>query len=90
MTWTGPLCYWTGYRARSRLRDAVEDEVSMFDFIAYFSTRLKAALMALKEAEDVFVAVEDLLHDKGADPKVQRTLNQMRDIRRKFAVILGE
>ena len=62
----------------------------MFDFIAYFSTRLKAALSALQEVEDVFVAVEDLLHDKGSDPKVQRVLNEMRDVRRKFAVIRGE
>ena len=62
----------------------------MFDFIAYFSHRLRAALSALKEAEDVFVAVEDLLHDQGADPKVQRVLNEMRDVRRKFAVIRGE
>ena len=62
----------------------------MFDFIAHFSTRLKAALSALKEVEDVFVAVEDLLHDQGADPKVQRVINKMRDIRRKFAVIRGE
>jgi len=62
----------------------------MFDFIAYFSTRLKAALSALQEVEDVFVAVEDLLHDKGSDPAVQRVINKMRDIRRKFAVIRGE
>ena len=62
----------------------------MFDFIAHFSTRLKAALSALQEVEDVFVAVEDLLHDQGADPKVQRVLNEMRDVRRKFAVIRGE
>ena len=62
----------------------------MFDFIAYFSTRLRAALSALQEADAVFVAVEDLLHDQGADPKVQRTLNQMRDIQKKLAVIRGD
>ena len=62
----------------------------MFDFIAYFSHRLRAALSALQEVEDVFVAVEDLLHDQGADPKVQRVLNEMRDVRRKFTVIRGE
>ena len=56
----------------------------MFDFIAHFSTRLKAALSALQEVEDVFVAVEDLLHDKGSDPKVQRVLNEIRDVRRKL------
>ena len=61
----------------------------MFDFIAYFSTRLKAALSALKEVEDVFVAVEDLLHDKGSDPKVQRVLNEIRDVRRKLDGIRG-
>jgi len=62
----------------------------MFDFIAYFSHRLQAALSVLKEIDAVFVAVEDLLHDKGADPKVQRTLNQMRDVQRKLAVIRGD
>jgi hypothetical protein len=62
----------------------------MIKFIARFSPRLQAALSLPKEVADIFVAVEDLLHDKGADPKVQRTLNQMRDIRRKFAVIRGE
>ena len=62
----------------------------MFDFIAYFSHRLQAALSVLKEIDDVFVAVEDLLHDKGADPKVQRVINEMQDIRRKFAAIRGE
>ena len=56
----------------------------MFDFIAYFSTRLQAALSALKEAEDVFVAVEDLLHDKGSDPAVQAVLNDIRDLKRKL------
>jgi hypothetical protein len=56
----------------------------MFDFIAYFSTRLKTALSALQEAQDIFVAVEDLLHDKGSDPKVQRVLNEIRDVRRKL------
>ena len=61
----------------------------MFDFIAYFSTRLQAALSALKEAEDVFVAVEDLLHDQGADPKVQRLLNDIRALRQKLDGIRG-
>ena len=62
----------------------------MFDFIAYFSTRLKAALSALREAEDVFVAVEDLLHDKGSDPAVQVVLNDIRDLKRKLQAIRGE
>ena len=56
----------------------------MFDFISYFSTRLQAALSALTEAEDVFVAVEDLLHDKGSDPAVQAVLNDIRDLKRKL------
>ena len=62
----------------------------MFDFIAYFSHRLQAALSVLKEIDTVFVAVEDLLHDRAADPKVQRTLNQMRDIQKKLAAIRGD
>ena len=56
----------------------------MFDFISYFSTRLQAALSALTEAEDVLVAVEDLLHDKGSDPAVQVVLNDIRDLKRKL------
>ena len=62
----------------------------MFDFIAYFSTRLKAALSALTEAEDIFVAVEDILHDKGSDPAVQVVLNDIRDLKRKLQAIRGE
>jgi len=62
----------------------------MFDFIAYFSTRLQAALSALQEAEDIFVAVEDLLHDKGSDPAVQVVLNDIRDLMRKLQAIRGE
>ena len=67
----------------------MEDEVNMFDFIAYFSTRLQAALSALQEAEDIFAAVEDLLHDKGSDPAVQVVLNDIRDLRRKLHGIRG-
>ena len=62
----------------------------MFDFIAYFSTRLKAALSVLTEAEDIFVAVEDILHDKGSDPAVQVVLNDIRDLKRKLQAIRGE
>ena len=61
----------------------------MFDFISYFSTRLQTALSVLTEAEDVFVAVEDLLHDKGSDPAVQVVLNDIRDLRRKLNGIRG-
>ena len=56
----------------------------MFDFIAYFSTRLQTALSVLTEAEDIFVAVEDILHDKGSDPAVQVVLNDIRDLNRKL------
>jgi hypothetical protein len=56
----------------------------MFDFIAYFSTRLQTALSVLTEAEDIFVAVEDILHDKGSDPAVQVVLNDIRDLKRKL------
>ena len=62
----------------------------MIEFIARFSPRLTALLSLPREVEDVFVAVEDLLHDKGSDPAVQRILNEIRDMRRKFTVILGE
>ena len=62
----------------------------MFDFIAYFSTRLQAALSALTEVEDVLVAVEDILHDKGSDPAVQVVLNDIRDLMRKLQAIRGE
>ena len=56
----------------------------MFDFISYFSTRLQTALSVLTEAEDIFVAVEDILHDKGSDPAVQVVLNDIRDLKRKL------
>ena len=56
----------------------------MFDFIAYFSTRLQTALSVLTEAEDIFVVVEDILHDKGSDPAVQVVLNDIRDLNRKL------
>ena len=62
----------------------------MIEFIARFSPRLTALLSLPREVQDVFVAVEDLLHDKGSDPAVQRILNEIRDMRRKFTVILGE
>ena len=62
----------------------------MIKFIARFSPRLQAALSLPKEVADIFVAVEDLLHDKGSDPAVQRCLNNIRALRRKFTVIRGE
>ena len=61
----------------------------MLDFLAQFSSRLRAALELHREVEDLFVTVEDVLHDRGHDPKVQKALNQMRDVRRKLDAIRG-
>jgi hypothetical protein len=61
----------------------------MIKFIARFSPRLQAALSLPKEVADIFVAVEDLLHDKGSDPAVQVVLNDIRDLRRKLHGIRG-
>jgi len=61
----------------------------MIDFLARFSPRLRAMLTLLREVENLLVAVEDVLHDRGSDPRVQAVLNQMRDVRRKLAVIRG-
>jgi|TARA_Y100000034_G_scaffold123437_1_gene170181 hypothetical protein len=63
----------------------------MIEFIAKFSPRLTAILSLPKEVQDVFVAVEDLIHDRGAgDPKVQAVLNEIRDVRKKLAMIRGD
>jgi hypothetical protein len=61
----------------------------MIKFIARFSPRLQAALLLPKEVADIFVAVEDLLHDKGSDPAVQRCLNDIRALRQKLDGIRG-
>jgi hypothetical protein len=62
----------------------------MFDFIAHFSHRLQAALSALKEAQDIFVAVEDLIHDQaGRNPKAQSVLNDIHALQKKL-VRIGE
>jgi len=61
----------------------------MIDFLARFSPRLRTMLELLREVENLLVAVEDVLHDRGSDPRVQAVLNQMRDVRRKLAVIRG-
>ena len=62
----------------------------MIDFLARFSRRLRAMLTLLREVENLLVAVEDVLRDRnGSDPRVQAVLNQMRDVRRKLAVIRG-
>jgi hypothetical protein len=61
----------------------------ILDFLSQFSPRLRAVLALLREVMDMLVTVEDILHDKGSDPKVQKALNKMRDIRRKFDTING-
>ena len=61
----------------------------MIDLLARFSPRLRAMLALLRELENLLVAVEDVLHDRGSDPKVQAVLNRMRDVRRKFDAIRG-
>ena len=61
----------------------------MIDFIARFSPRLRAMLTLLREVEHLLVAANDVLHDKGSDPKVQVVLNEIMDIRRKFDAIRG-
>ena len=62
----------------------------MIEFIAKFSPRLTALLSLPKEVQDIFVAVEDLIHDRAGDPKVQAVLNEMRDVQKKLAVIRGD
>jgi len=61
----------------------------MIDLLARFSPRLRTVLELPKEIEDLLVTVEDVIHDKGRDPKVQRALNQIKDIRRKFNMLRG-
>ena len=61
----------------------------MLGLIALFSPRLRTALSVLREVEDVFVGIEELLRDQSGDPKVQKALNQMRDIRRKCDIVRG-
>ena len=64
-------------------------ESGVIDLIARFSPRLRAMLALLREVEDLLVVVEDVIHDRGSDPKVQSVLNQMRDVRGKFAALRG-
>jgi len=61
----------------------------MIDFLARFSPRLRAMLTLLREVEHLLVAANDVLHDKGSDPKVQAVLNEIHDVRRKFDAIRG-
>ena len=61
----------------------------MIDLLARFSPRLRAMLALLRDVEDLLVVVEDVIHDRGSDPKVQSALNQMRDVRGKFAALRG-
>jgi len=62
----------------------------MIEFIAKFSPRLQAILALPKELQDVFVAVEDLIHDRAGDPKVQAVLNEIHDVQKKLAMIRGD
>ena len=62
----------------------------MIEFIAKFSPRLQAILALPKELQDVFVAVEDLIHDRAGDPKFQAVLNEIRDVQKKLAIIRGD
>ena len=61
----------------------------MLALLAKFSPRLRAMLMLLREVENLLIAVEDVLRDRGSDPKVQAVLNRMRDVRRKFDMLRG-
>ena len=62
----------------------------MIEFIAKFSPRLQAIMALPKEVQDVFVAVEDLIHDRAGDPKVQAVLNEIHDVQKKLAIIRGD
>jgi hypothetical protein len=62
----------------------------MIEFIAKFSPRLQAIMALPKELQDVFVAVEDLIHDRAGDPKVQAVLNEIHDVQKKLAIIRGD
>ena len=61
----------------------------MIEFIARFSPRLQALLALPKEVADVLVSVENVFHDKGSDPKVQRVINNIRVLRKKLDDIRG-
>ena len=61
----------------------------MIEFIARFSPRLQALLALPKEVADVLVSVENVIHDKGSDPKVQRVINNIRVLRKKLDDIRG-
>jgi hypothetical protein len=62
----------------------------MIDLIARFSPRLRAVLALLRDVEDLLVVVEDVIHDRGHDPRVQSVLNQMRDVRHQFDRLRGD
>jgi len=60
----------------------------MIKLLARFSPRLQAALDLPKEVAEVFVAVEDLLHDQtGRNPKAQAVLNDVHDLQSKIVLI---
>jgi hypothetical protein len=56
--------------------------------LAKWSPRLEAALKLPNEVEDVFVAVEDIIHDLPGT-KVQRLKNEIGDVRRTIHRVLG-
>ena len=56
--------------------------MDILKLLARFSPRLQDLLKLTVEVEKVFTGVEDLIHDKGSDPKVQHVLNDMADVRR--------
>mgnify|MGYP004451744903 CR=1 FL=1 len=61
----------------------------MIEFLARFSPRLRAALQLPAEINGVFRAVEALLRDQSAEPRVQALLNEIADVRRHIRTIRG-
>ena len=63
----------------------------MIELIAKFSPRLNAILNLPKELQDVFVAIEDLIHDQaGRQPRAQAVLNEIHDVQKKLTMIRGD
>ena len=63
----------------------------MIELIAKFSPRLQAILALPNELPDVFVAIEDLIHDQaGRQPRAQAVLNEIHDVQKKLTMIRGD
>ena len=63
----------------------------MIELIAKFSPRLQAILALPKELQDVFGAIEDLIHDQaGRQPRAQAVLNEIHDVQKKLTMIRGD